>query len=54
MCVRILDHKLERLFSLQIPRVRPWSWSALTPDDSPILMRTVGTQEVYALDLQFP
>jgi Tol biopolymer transport system component/DNA-binding winged helix-turn-helix (wHTH) protein len=48
--VRIQDHKLEQLINLKIPRVRPWSWFGLTPDDSPILMREVGAQEIYAID----
>ncbi len=50
MRVRIQDHKLEQLINLKIPRVRPWSWFGLTPDDSPILMREVGAQEIYAID----
>jgi Tol biopolymer transport system component len=54
MRVRVQDGKVEQLFSLQIPRVRPWGWFALTPDDSPILMRDVGAREIYALDLKLP
>jgi Tol biopolymer transport system component/DNA-binding winged helix-turn-helix (wHTH) protein len=54
MRVRVQDRKIEQLFSLQMPRFRPWSWFALTPDDVPILMRDVGAQEIYALDLQLP
>ena len=35
--------------------VTPWiSWSGLTPDGSPLLMRDIGTEEVYALDLDAP
>ncbi len=50
MRVRIHDRKLEQLINLESPRVRPWSWFGLTPDDSPILMREVGAQEIYAMD----
>ena len=29
-------------------------WCGLAPDDSPLLLRDVGSQEIYALDLQLP
>ena len=29
-------------------------WSGLTPDDSPLTLRDIGTQDVYALDLEAP
>ncbi len=29
-------------------------WSGVTPDGSPILDRDISTQEIYALDVQFP
>jgi eukaryotic-like serine/threonine-protein kinase len=53
--VRIADHKLERIASLKDFRRAVTSfvsatWSGLTPDGSPLLMRDTGTQEVYALD----
>jgi Tol biopolymer transport system component/DNA-binding winged helix-turn-helix (wHTH) protein len=55
--VRISDRKLERLVSLNGMR-RYWgdlgSWTALTPDDSPLLIRDVSSQEIYALDWQAP
>lgn len=53
--VRISDHKLERLVSLNSVR-RFWgdlgSWTALAPDDSPLLIRDISSQEIYALELQ--
>jgi eukaryotic-like serine/threonine-protein kinase len=57
--VRINDHKLERVTNLEGLRraqssVSGWPWMGLTPDDSPILLRDNGTQEIYALDLQLP
>jgi len=55
--VRISDHKLERLFSLKGVR-RFWGqfgqWTGLAPDDSPLLVRDIGTQEIYAIDWQAP
>jgi hypothetical protein len=29
-------------------------WIGLTPDNSPLLLRDTGTQEIYALDWQAP
>jgi len=31
-----------------------WNWVGLAPDDSPLLVRDVGTQEIYALDWDAP
>ena len=53
--VRISDHKLERLASLKgFRRPGPWYWFGLAPDDSPLLVRNVGTGEIYALDWDAP
>ena len=55
--VRVADRKLERLIDLQNFRrvVDPWvSWMGLTPDGSPLLMRDIGSEEVYALDFEEP
>jgi len=55
--VRISDRKLERLVGLTGMR-RLWgrlgSWTGLTPDDSPLLLRDVSSQEIYAIDWQAP
>jgi Tol biopolymer transport system component/DNA-binding winged helix-turn-helix (wHTH) protein len=55
--LRISDHKLERLLSLKGLR-RFWGqlgqWTGLAPDDSPLLLRDIGSQEIYALDWQAP
>ena len=53
--VRISDRKVERLAGLNgIHRL--WqdlgSWTALTPDDSPLLIRDISSQEIYAIELQ--
>jgi len=53
--VRITDQKVERLISLKnVHRAGLFGWSGLAPDDSPLLLRDVGTEEIYGLDLQFP
>jgi hypothetical protein len=55
--VRVADRKLERLVSLKGYR-RPWGfagrWMGLAPDDSPLLLHGVGSQDIYALDVDFP
>ena len=30
------------------------SWLGMAPDDSPLLLRDTGTQEIYALDWEAP
>jgi hypothetical protein len=51
--VRVADHKLERLFSLKNVRLAD-NWTGLAPDDSPLVLRDIGTQEIYALDWEAP
>ncbi len=55
--VRIGDRKLERIASLKDIR-REWGswfpWFGLAPDDSPLLLRSAGSQEIYALDWEAP
>ena len=53
--MRISDRKLERLAGLNgIHRL--WqdlgSWTALAPDDTPLLIRDISSQEIYAIELQ--
>ncbi len=55
--VRISDRKLESLFSMKdFPRGPGlWTtWAGLALDDSPLLVRDVGIQDIYALDVQLP
>jgi len=56
MRVRIRDRKLERVANLKNLRQTGYfgAWLGLAPDDSPLLLRDTGTQEVYALDWQEP
>jgi len=55
--VGIADKKLEKVASLRGIRVA-MTWggflTGLAPDDSPLVMRDVGNQDIYALDLQLP
>jgi Tol biopolymer transport system component len=55
--VRISNHKLEHLVSLRGVH-RFWGnlgqWTGLAPDDSPLLIRDVSSQEIYAIDWQAP
>ena len=55
--LRISDAKLERLFDLErIHRLATFagSWTGLGPDDTPLFVRDISTQEIYGLDLQLP
>jgi len=55
--VRIADHSLEKVASLGGIRLAPTAGGNLTglaPDDSPLVVRNVGNQEIYALDLELP
>ncbi|HEV2493706.1 MAG TPA: winged helix-turn-helix domain-containing protein [Terriglobia bacterium] len=55
--LRISDRALEQVANLKGLR-RAWGafdpWSGLAPDDSPLVLRDAGTQEIYALDWQAP
>jgi len=55
--VRISDRKVEQVAGLKNFRrvVTPWhTWFGLAPDGSPLLMRDIGAQEIYALDFEAP
>jgi eukaryotic-like serine/threonine-protein kinase len=54
MRVRIRDRKIERVAELKDFRQTGfWGvWLGITPDDAPLLLRDVGTQEIYALEWQ--
>ncbi len=52
--VHIPDGKLEEVATFQgIRRAGAW-WGGLAPDDSPIILRDIGVQEIYALDVEWP
>jgi Tol biopolymer transport system component len=55
--IRIADHSLEKLTSLAGMRLSPTNGGNLTgvaPDDSPLVVRNVGSHEIYALDVELP
>ena len=55
--VRVADGQIERVVSLKnIRRFFPhWgAWNGMAPDGSPLVVRDISNQEVYALDLQWP
>ena len=54
--IRLSDHKTERIVDLKNFATVGFygSWFAVAPDDSPIMLRNAGTQDVYALDWEEP
>ena len=54
--VRISDRKVEQLFDLSkitlTGNIGPWL--GLGPDDSPLLLKDTGTQDIYSLDWEEP
>jgi serine/threonine protein kinase/Tol biopolymer transport system component len=52
--IGILDRKVEVVADLKdLPTTGYWTASlTLTPDDSPLLLRNNGTQDIYSLDLE--
>jgi eukaryotic-like serine/threonine-protein kinase len=56
MRIRIRDRKIERVADLKnFRQTGYWSvWLGMAPDDSPLLLHDIGTQEIYALDWEAP
>jgi serine/threonine protein kinase/Tol biopolymer transport system component len=56
MRIRIRDRKLERVADMKNFRQTGYFnfWLGIAPDDSPLLLRDIGTKEIYALDWQAP
>ena len=55
--VRVIDRKLERIVDLKGVRLTIsdyGTWCGLAADDSPLILRDVGSQEIYALNLERP
>jgi len=55
--VRVADGQIGRVVSLKnIRRFFPqWGeWSGMASDGSPLVVRDISTQEIYALDWQLP
>ena len=55
--ISIPDGKVDRVASFKKTR-RFWGrwgpWSGFSPDGSPLVVRDISTQEIYALDVDFP
>jgi len=55
--VRVADQKIERLASMKNFRLAVWDFGSCigwAPDDSPLALRDVGSQDIYALEWQAP
>lgn len=55
--VRVTDRKIEPVASLQVPEglIGVWGgWITTAPDGSPLLLRDLSVQEIYALDVELP
>ena len=55
--VRIADGKVEwvaDLWEMRLVEGQFGSWFGLAPDDSPLVLRDVGIQDIYALNFQTP
>ena len=53
--IRVRDHKPEGLLSLaNVRRTGTYQWTGLGPDDAPLLLRDVGSEEIYELIWQAP
>jgi len=55
--VRIADRKVERVAGINVPEGLTGyfgAWITPAPDGSPILLRDMGSQEIYALDVDLP
>ena len=55
--VRVGDGQIERVVSLSKVRrfLTQWGeWSGMAPDGSPIVVRDISSQEIYALDWKLP
>jgi hypothetical protein len=55
--VNIADRKIERVAGIEVPEgvTGYWcAWMIAAPDGSPIFLRDLGIQEIYALDVDLP
>jgi hypothetical protein len=55
--IRVKDHKIEKLVDISgIPTTGAWwgYWDAVAPDGSPLILRDISLNEIYALDFDAP
>jgi Tol biopolymer transport system component/DNA-binding winged helix-turn-helix (wHTH) protein len=51
--VRVSDGHIDELTSLHSYSNLAWWWSGVTPDSSPMILRNLGTTEIYSLSLEY-
>ena len=55
--IRISDRKVERVATLDVPNGLIGNfggWMSTTPDGTPLLLRDLEVEEIYALDIDLP
>ena len=56
--VREGDSRIEAVANIDVPGGMKtddfWYWTGLAPDDAPLFLRDASTEEIYALDVDFP
>jgi Tol biopolymer transport system component len=52
--IRMSDRQLVQVVSLKDFRLAGANWVGLAPDDSPLVLRDTGTQDIYALHWEAP
>ncbi|MGA8618279.1 MAG: protein kinase [Candidatus Sulfotelmatobacter sp.] len=55
--IRIADRKVERVAAFEVPQglTGYWvGWAGVAPDSSPLVLRDLSIQEIYALDVDLP
>lgn len=50
--VRVADGRLDQLVDLKPYRTLSWWWSGAAPDGSPLILRDIGSSEIYSLLLE--
>lgn len=51
--VRVSDGHVDELISLHTYQNLAWWWSGVAPDNSPLLLRNLGSTEIYSLSLEY-
>jgi Tol biopolymer transport system component len=55
--IRIADRNIERVAAFEVPQgiTGYWDgWVGVTPDGSPLVLRDLSIEEIYALDVDLP
>lgn len=51
--IRVSDGHVDELISLHTYQNLAWWWSGVAPDNSPLLLRNLGSTEIYSLSLEY-